>query len=57
MSPITRKSLTVEQKLCIIDKFEKGIKNKALCREYGVSHSTISSIIRHKALIKEQVTV
>ena len=49
---IVRKGLSIEVKLEIVKKFEKGTKVNALAREYGVNHSTISTILKNKKSIK-----
>lgn len=47
-----RKSLTVEEKANIIWKLEAGESNSSLSKEFGVSHSTISTVWANKEKIK-----
>lgn len=47
-----RKQINIEEKSRIISKLEKGIPNKDLAKEYGVSHSTISSIWKEREKIQ-----
>lgn len=46
-----RKSLSIQQKIEILQKLDKGTKNHELCNEYGVSSSTISTILKNKLKI------
>lgn len=48
-----RKALTIEEKAHIIWRLESGEKNSDLCQEYSIAHSTISTILKNKAKIKE----
>lgn len=48
----TRKSLTIQQKQDIITRREAGETTGNLAREYGVNHSTISTIFAKKETIK-----
>lgn len=51
MSQTKRKQINIEEKWRIISKLESGIPNKDLVKEYGVSHSTISTIWREREKI------
>ena len=55
MAPIKRKhkTLTLKDKLDILDKLEKGFSGKALAQEYGVGNATISDFKRQKDKIRE----
>ncbi|XP_041968768.1 tigger transposable element-derived protein 4-like [Aricia agestis] len=48
-----RKAFTVEEKEAIISRLEKGESNSRIAKEFGVSHSTISTIFKNKKLIKK----
>ncbi|CAF4856881.1 unnamed protein product [Pieris macdunnoughi] len=52
MSQGKRKQITIEEKSRIISKLESGIPNKNLAVEYGVSHSTISTIWKEREKIQ-----
>ncbi|XP_013177949.1 PREDICTED: tigger transposable element-derived protein 6-like [Papilio xuthus] len=52
MSQKKRKSLNIKEKLHVISKLESGTLNKDLAKEYGVPHSTISSIWSKREKIK-----
>ncbi|CAH2101567.1 unnamed protein product [Euphydryas editha] len=48
-----RKQITIEEKSRIISKLENGIPNKDLAAEYGVPHSTISTIWKERQKIQK----
>ncbi|XP_052746342.1 tigger transposable element-derived protein 4-like [Bicyclus anynana] len=52
MSASKRKPISIEEKSRIISKIESGVPNKDLVKEYGVRHSTISSIWKARDKIK-----
>ncbi|XP_035824743.1 tigger transposable element-derived protein 6 [Aplysia californica] len=55
-SSTSRKCLSFEMKRKIIDEVEKGQRSKAdICREYGLSSSTLSTFLKDKAKIREAV--
>lgn len=50
--PSNRKSLTLEQKIKIIDEINSGASNADICRKYSLSTSTVSTIWKSKDKIK-----
>ena len=47
MAPTSRKCLTIEEKLKLIDESsEPGFDHKKACQKYGVSNSTITQILK-----------
>lgn len=48
MEQQTRRAITIEQKLAIIDKLSRGVTNSQVCREYNLQTSTVSTIWRNK---------
>lgn len=48
----SRKSLTLEQKVKIIDEIHSGTSNADICRKYGLSTSTVSTIWKNRERIK-----
>lgn len=52
MSKRKRKQIDIEEKSRIISKLKSGISNKDLAKEYGVSHSTISTIWKEREKIE-----
>ncbi|KAJ3640485.1 hypothetical protein Zmor_003779 [Zophobas morio] len=44
MSSVKRKCFTIEEKSAILHRLEAGESNATLAKEFGVSHSTISTI-------------
>lgn len=52
MSSVKRKCFTIEEKSAIIHRLEAGESNVILAKEFGVSHSTISSIKKNKHKIE-----
>lgn len=50
MSP-KRKVLTVIEKVAIIKDSENGVKNIAICKKYGLSSSTVSTLLKNKKLL------
>nr|XP_026484223.1 tigger transposable element-derived protein 4-like [Vanessa tameamea] len=52
MSGAKRKQINIEGKSRIISKLMSGVRNKDLAKEYGVSHSTISTIWNEREKIQ-----
>ncbi|XP_064071485.1 tigger transposable element-derived protein 4-like [Vanessa tameamea] len=52
MSGAKGKQINIEEKSRIISKLESGVPNKDLAKEYGVSHSTISTIWNEREKIQ-----
>lgn len=52
MSSAKRKSLSIAEKAVILQRLQNGELNTMLAREYGVPHSTISSIKKNKWTIE-----
>lgn len=50
---LKRKSLSVKEKAKIIWKLESGVSNASLCKEFAISHSTISTIWKNRDKIKK----
>ncbi|XP_046868023.1 tigger transposable element-derived protein 4-like [Drosophila willistoni] len=48
MPGLKRKSFSIEKKIMIIQRLESGESNASLSREFGMSHSTISTIKKNK---------
>lgn len=46
------KRITIEIKKEIVEKYERGVRTRDLCRQYGMVSSTISTIIKNKEKIK-----
>ncbi|KAJ0174892.1 hypothetical protein K1T71_010000 [Dendrolimus kikuchii] len=53
MSQKKRKTFSIEEKSRIISKLDSGIPNKDIAKEYGVKHSTISTIWKGRHNIKK----
>lgn len=51
--PYKRNSLTLEQKIRIIDEISSGASNADICRKYSLATSTVSTIWKNKNKIKE----
>ena len=51
----TRKVLTLQEKVEILQKIDRGTKQLALADEYGVTPSTISHLKASKAAIEAEV--
>lgn len=51
-SPKRRKCFSIEEKSAIIHRLESGDSNSSLAKEFGVSHSTISTIFKQKKKIE-----
>ncbi|KAL3229458.1 hypothetical protein MRX96_023554 [Rhipicephalus microplus] len=47
-APRKRKSYSVTEKLALVAEVEAGRKKVDICREYGISASTLASITKHK---------
>ncbi|KAK7586132.1 hypothetical protein V9T40_004008 [Parthenolecanium corni] len=45
---MSRRAFSLDEKRCIIKKIQSGTKNIALCKEFGTSSSTISTIWRNR---------
>jgi len=45
MSNKRRRCFTIAEKVKIIERLERGVSNKDLCQELGISQSTLSTII------------
>ena len=43
----SRRAFTLEEEIQICSQIEISEKNRELCKEYGVSYSTISTIRKH----------
>lgn len=54
-TPNRRKCITIEEKNTIIKRLESGISNAAICKEFGIGHSTVSSIWKNRNKIEELV--
>ncbi|KOB51958.1 Tigger transposable element-derived protein [Operophtera brumata] len=52
MSSVKRKCFTIEEKSAILHRLEAGESNATLAKEFGVSHSTISTIKKNKDKIE-----
>ncbi|VVD01444.1 unnamed protein product [Leptidea sinapis] len=52
MSSVKRKCFTIEEKIAILHRLEAGELNATLAKEFGVSHSTISTIKKNKDKIE-----
>ncbi|XP_049311737.1 tigger transposable element-derived protein 4-like [Bactrocera dorsalis] len=52
MSALKRKCFSIEEKAAIIHRLEAGESNALLAKEFGVSHSTISTIKKNKSKIE-----
>ncbi|XP_050338066.1 tigger transposable element-derived protein 4-like [Bactrocera neohumeralis] len=52
MSALKRKCFSIEEKATIIHRLEAGESNALLAKEFGVSHSTISTIKKNKSKIE-----
>lgn len=52
MSSVKRKCFTIEEKSAILHRLEAGESNATLAKEFGVSHSTISTIKKNKYKIE-----
>lgn len=52
MSSTKRKCFSIEEKSVIIQRLEAGESNGTLAKEFGVSHSTISTIKKNKVKIE-----
>ncbi|KAF9822475.1 hypothetical protein SFRURICE_006558 [Spodoptera frugiperda] len=52
MSSVKRKCFTIEEKRAILHRLEAGESNATLAKEFGVSHSTISTIKKSKDKIE-----
>lgn len=52
MSSVKRKCFTIEEKSAILYRLEAGESNATLAKEFGVSHSTISTIKKSKDKIE-----
>lgn len=52
MSSVKRKCFSIEEKSAIIHRLEAGESNVTLAKEFGVSHSTISTIKKNKHKIE-----
>lgn len=50
-----RRSITLEQKSKIIDELVDGTSNADVCRKYGLSTSTVSTIWKHRDKIKDSL--
>lgn len=48
MMSTKRKVLTVIEKVAIIKDSESGVKNIAICKKYGLSSSTVSTLLKNK---------
>lgn len=46
-----RSSISLEKKLLIINKVEEGLKKKDVARQFGILPSTLSNILKNKAVI------
>ena len=44
----SRRAFTLEEKIQICSRIKNGEKNRELCKEYGVSSSTVSTIWKHR---------
>lgn len=52
-SKLKRKSFSIEEKGAIVARIENGESNTQLALEFGVAHSTISTMWKNKEKIKE----
>lgn len=50
---IKRKALTIEEKIEIIEKLEKGEKNADICKELKLVSSTVSSIWKDRERLRD----
>ena len=55
MAPVKRrhKTITLKEKLEIIEKLEKGQSGRILAQEYGIGRATVSDFKRQKEKIRE----
>lgn len=50
-STIKRKALSVSEKVAIVKELQSGEKNSAVCKKYGLSSSTVSTIWKNREVI------
>jgi len=48
MSNKRRRCFTIAEKVKIIERLKRGVSNKDLCQELGISQSTLSTIWKSK---------
>lgn len=51
-----RKGISIETKLCLVDDFRSGVAVKSLIAKYGLSQSTVSTIIKNEAKLRASAT-
>ena len=52
MTSVKRKSLSINKKLELINDLQRGDKNSTVCKKYGLSSSTVSTLWKNKESIQ-----